>query len=186
MPRKLIYYRKLNLNSVMVTLSWVSISQYQKVTPTLVIGVWVNYKTPTTAKHLACKSNCKRAWNSRICLFFSFHFNFLLIFFNGHSYQELIYHSFIFITFFFLNFFLTLLFPQWGPQAIPHANSIVVSPMESKLFLGKIFWLGIDHKVMNKELMLQNIPKTEDKKPICTDMSFNCTIISCRWKKACC
>lgn len=31
---------------------------------------------------------------------------------------------------------------------------------------------GIDHKVMNYEWMLQNIPKTEDTNPIHTNMSF--------------
>ena len=58
------------LNSPMVNLSWVSISQDQKVTPAFVTGFWVQYNK--TAKYLGCKHIlCKHAWNSRISIFFS-------------------------------------------------------------------------------------------------------------------
>lgn len=101
--RKLIYHEKIYLNSFMENLSWVSISQDQKVTPTLVTHLW------DRGNKLHNTQNSKIFWHANQivkCLihddvfFLSFFLNFLSIFFNKHNNQELFYNSFIFTSLF--------------------------------------------------------------------------------------
>lgn len=149
--RKLIYHEKIYLNLFMENSSWVSIFQDQKVTPTLVTHLWDRVNKLQNSKTF-WHANQIIKWKLNEMSFFSHFILIFYLFFSTSTAIKSYVITLLFSQLFFLIIFLTtLLFSQWGPQAISLADSIVVSSLECKLFPKKKINILIVHRSQSDE-----------------------------------